>query len=867
MRRSLTLLAAVTYAAASAGLATGLAVSSATPASAAPALAKITPVNGWETAPFSDNGGDKSTIGERFASAAVGDIDGNGVPDLVAGFPDGTIVAWRTDNGARWFTHNTGAGAVQASPGLVDYDRDGKLDIVYANTHGDIGIIRADKRQLFYAKVADAGIFATPAVADLDGNGSLDITVSGFDQYLHAWTGGGGPEMRGFPVPLEDTSWSSPAVGDIDGDGLPEIVVGWDCDGAPGQRYCPGSYGGVISAFNGDGTKAPGIWPRFMPGQVIWSSPALADLDGNGTLDIVVGTGNMTATMWNGGAFPMRGTQVFGLQGNGYDLPGWPVTVGRNVTSSPAIGDITGDGRPEVVFVAEDGLAYAYTGNGYRLWARCAGNDPNLPPNDGSVTYGTECPMLHASAAIADVTGDATQEVVLGGEQVGHVFDGRTGVPVADAVTVGGTYPVTAAPTIANINGRATIYAVSGNATNGRVFGWQTGRALGAADWPTFKGSSARSGTAARPPAPIVVIGAIKAKYDTMIGLLGAPVTNEYTVPGGRAQVFAGGQILWSPSTGAHEVHGLILDRYLRTGGAGGPLGLPVSDEKSLAGGAAGDFQNGTILWTPSTGAWAVQGLIRYHYLQLGGAAGDLGFPTSDEYDVPGGRASTFRGGTVYWSPATGVWSVRGDIRGHYLALGGPAGPLGFPISDERGVTGGRANDFRNGTTYWSQQTGAWSVSGLINEHYVATGGPGGPLSLPVSDEYAAAGGGRASNFLGGIAFWSPASGAHNVQGAILTRYAAAGMSGGFLGFPVTDELPEVGGRSSVFQRGRLYWSPATGAHEVRGAILATFLMTGSVGASGFPITDEYPVPGGMAQDFGLVRLRWDAATGTVGRF
>ena len=80
----------------------------------------------------------------------------------------------------------------------------------------------------------------------------------------------------------------------------------------------------------------------------------------------------------------------------------------------PVVGDITADGRPEIAFVAESGLLYAYGGNGRRLWARCAGNDVDLPPNDGSVTYGQECPVLHASPTIADVTGDARQEVLAG---------------------------------------------------------------------------------------------------------------------------------------------------------------------------------------------------------------------------------------------------------------------------------------------------------------------------------------------------------------------------------------------------------------------------------------------------------------------
>lgn len=446
-------------------------------------------------------GEDLSQVGERFSTPAVGDVDGDGIPDVVAGFPDGSVHAWRTDTGERWLDHRTGPGAVQASPGLVDYDSDGRLDIVYANTHGDVGVLTADGRLLFSATIGNGGAwggaFATPAVADVDGDGALDVVVSGFDQYLHAWGPGmDPPELPGFPVHLQDTSWSSPAVGDIDGDGRVEIVVGWDCDGAPGQA-CHPDHGGYVGAFGGDGRAKPG-WPRFIPHQVVWSSPALADLDGDGIDDVVVGTGNMPATMWNGGRDEMAGTQVYGFRGDAGDLPGWPVTVGRNVTSSPAVGDVDGDGRPEVAFVAEDGLLYAYSAAGQRLWARCAGNDPGLPPNDGTVTYGEECPMLHASPSIADVTGNGRQEVLVGGEQWLHVLDGRSGDVVARGETFAGTDPMTAVPTVATVRGEAWIVEATtaqDGGLEGRVFAWTTGRPVGAADWPTFEHDEGRSGS------------------------------------------------------------------------------------------------------------------------------------------------------------------------------------------------------------------------------------------------------------------------------------------------------------------------------------------------------------------------------------
>jgi hypothetical protein len=80
------------------------------------------------------------------------------------------------------------------------------------------------------------------------------------------------------------------------------------------------------------------------------------------------------------------------------------------------------------------------------------------------------------------------------------------------------------------------------------------------------------------------------------------------------------------------------------------------------------------------------------------------------------GRYNTFEGGTrtgsggsfatgqvrIYWSAATGAFEIYGDIRAKYLASGGPAGALGFPLSGETNTPGGgRFNAFQNGFIVW----------------------------------------------------------------------------------------------------------------------------------------------------------------------
>jgi uncharacterized protein with LGFP repeats len=83
-----------------------------------------------------------------------------------------------------------------------------------------------------------------------------------------------------------------------------------------------------------------------------------------------------------------------------------------------------------------------------------------------------------------------------------------------------------------------------------------------------------------------------------------------------------------------------------------------------------------------------------------------MGYPVTDETGTPDGigRYNHFTGGagaSIYWTPATGAWSVHGGIRGRWAAQGWERGPLGYPVSDEYAVPGGRRSDFQRGSLVW----------------------------------------------------------------------------------------------------------------------------------------------------------------------
>lgn len=150
--------------------------------------------------------------------------------------------------------------------------------------------------------------------------------------------------------------------------------------------------------------------------------------------------------------------------------------------------------------------------------------------------------------------------------------------------------------------------------------------------------------------------GGIGATWDNAGGPasgLGYPTTDEYaTANGGVTQAFQYGQIVWSPATGSHIIKGGIGQTWINAGGPNSGLGYPTSDEIGglVSGGAKQYFQGGEVVWSPTTGARIVTGGIRSTWVSLGSERGRLGYPTTGEYSAGGGAyAQDFQGGRITW--------------------------------------------------------------------------------------------------------------------------------------------------------------------------------------------------------------------------
>ena len=422
------------------------------------------------------------------SSPALVDLAGTGTLDAVFGAHDGRVYALQAATGAstpNW--PQPTLNSIDSSPSFADVDGDGRPELfvgtgTYRAAAGALYSFGADGSLRFRKVLPDRvfsnpSVHSTPAIGDVNGDGRLDLAFGTLGLESSWMLDNSSANLPGSPMYWNDTIFSSPAIVDVNNDGVSDVIIGGDASGG----FPNFQKGGMVRALNG----AQGQLWQFLTNDIIRSSPSVGDIDGDGKLDVVFGTGDF----WGG----TDSTAVFALDAASGNLK-WKRSTDGVANGSPALADVNGDGRLDVAFGTFNSTHGR--GNGGSVYALNGTNGNDLAgfpkPSGGGVVLG--------GVVTADVDGDGGQDLFVSTGALIAVVSGKTGAKLFNLGEGGGVGFFNSAA-IADVdgNGRIDVIAAGTKAgtNNGVAFRWELDATakLGAKGWHQFRRDGRRTGS------------------------------------------------------------------------------------------------------------------------------------------------------------------------------------------------------------------------------------------------------------------------------------------------------------------------------------------------------------------------------------
>ena len=268
-----------------------------------------------------------------WGDSAVMDVDGDGLAEVWAPAKNGNLYAWHADGtplGAQ-AAFKTGLGTfMRCSPTFANLDSDPYREIVFGSPTGVLYIWNHDGTNFgSFPKTAGTASFANTAIGDINKDGILDVVYLTEGGAVNVYNTKTGNQIPGFPVSLpikSNPKCPSPALADFNNDGFLEIVVAFNHLTVSQSQ---------VRVLNHLGQTLPG-WPILAGGFTSESSPIVADVSGDGVADILFGN---------------EGGLMYGWSWTGQNLAGFPLTVGDFIRSVPYASDVDNDGGIDVVLM------------------------------------------------------------------------------------------------------------------------------------------------------------------------------------------------------------------------------------------------------------------------------------------------------------------------------------------------------------------------------------------------------------------------------------------------------------------------------------------------------------------------------------
>ncbi len=341
----------------------------------------------------------------------VMDVMGDAAKEIIFGDYNGYLYCVNSagdliDDGL--FPFDTG-NQIWGSPAAADIDNDGNIEIVTTSKSKHLFILDPGDGVMQVDYNAGQYLMGSPAIGNLDDDDELEIVVGGYKSTGKLFViNPDGSDVTGFPYDLDEKVLRGVALADFNNNGKADIVCATESH--------------HVWLIYDDGTIAPGF--PFTAENKFKSAPSIMDLDGqkvifagsnddkfyainsDGSLrfevvtgdDIITSPGFMTSGSDNYIFWGSNDGFVYGIDAAGNQLPGWPVDTGISVKSSPVFSDLDGDGLPEIIFG---------TGSGQLMGLTLAGLPVTFFP-----IYAL--PALNGTATIADTDGDGDLEILIG---------------------------------------------------------------------------------------------------------------------------------------------------------------------------------------------------------------------------------------------------------------------------------------------------------------------------------------------------------------------------------------------------------------------------------------------------------------------